>query len=72
MMQLIYWDGKPGTLQGLDPDEHLVVDCDNGRPMPGWYWVADLFEGLSDPVGPFASRSDAEAYKARGGGLCGQ
>ena len=58
-MEIIYWDGKPGSIPELAPNEYLVWDCDNNKPMPGWYI---LESGLIDPIGPFLTWQQAAAY----------
>ena len=55
-MEIVYWDGKPGSIPGLQSDEYLVWDCDRQEPMPGWY---RLETGLIDPIGPFDTEAEA-------------
>lgn len=55
---IFYWDGKPGSLATLAPDEYLVWDCDQNAPVPGWYWRTSP---AGDPMGPFATEAEASA-----------
>lgn len=59
--EVFHWDGKPGSLASLEPDEHLVWDCDKNEPMPGWYWWACNPGCLPDgePSGPFSTAEGA-------------
>ena len=56
-----YWDGRPGSLPGLEPDEYLVWDCDANMPLPGWYRLRG--KSMIDPIGPFKTEQEARGQR---------
>lgn len=71
-VEVFYYDGKPGTAKGTEPDEYLTILCgeEGAEEQPGWYyWFC--FPGClpdSEPCGPYDSEAeaiaDAQAYSA--------